>query len=138
MTVNQESAAEVARELAITARPRRSRLLIYSAFYILGTCCVLAAGPAAAQYAAGQDGPLAAATVSEFIATCDRNISQCESKMRIALLDKLITKDAVSVCMTDVHPQKAVLAWLSAHPETHAMPTEDGLYEAYKSLYPCR
>jgi hypothetical protein len=114
------------------------RLLISLAFYLLGTCCVLAAEYAAVQDTARQGGPLAAATVSEFIATCDSNISQCESKMRIALLDKLITKDAVSVCMTDVHPQKMVLAWLSAHPETHAMATEDGLYEAYKSLYPCR
>jgi hypothetical protein len=27
---------------------------------------------------------------------------------------------------------------LTAHPETHAMATEDGLYTAYKSLYRCR
>jgi hypothetical protein len=114
------------------------RLLIAPAFWILGACCVLAAGPAAAQVAAQQDGPADAATVNEFIATCDRDVSQCEHKMRLALLDKLITKDAVSVCLTDDHPQKPVIAWLKAHPETHAMETEDGLYTAYKSLYPCR
>jgi len=58
--------------------------------------------------------------------------------MRMAVLNKLLTKDAKSICITDVHPQKPVMAWLTAHPETHAMPTEDGLYTAYENLYPCR
>src|SRR5215469_8567160 len=116
----------------------RGRLLVSLAFYVLGTCPVLAAGSATAPVAAPQDGPLMAATVSEFIASCDRDNSQCASRMRTALLDKLNTRDSVSVCLTDVHPQKPVIAWLKAHPETHAMATEDGLYTAYKSLYPCR
>ena len=115
-----------------------SRLLISLALYVLGTCCGLAAPSAPAQDDVQQNGPADAATVNEFIATCDRDVSQCEHKMRLALLDKLITKDAVSVCLTDDHPQKPVIAWLKAHPETHTMATEDGLYTAYKSLYPCR
>ena len=116
----------------------RGRLLISPALYVLGTCCVLAAASAVAQDAAQQRPPSEAATVREFIVSCDRDNSQCEHTMRMAVLDKLIAKDSTSICMTDVHPQKPVIAWLKAHPETHAMPTEDGLYTAYKSLYPCR
>jgi hypothetical protein len=116
----------------------RGRLPYSLAFCVLGTSCVLAAGSAAAQDAAPQNAPSEAATVSEFIASCDRVNSQCEFTMRQAVLDKLITRDATSICMTDVHPQKAVIAWLKAHPETHSMATEDGLYTAYNSLYPCR
>ncbi|HWU56606.1 MAG TPA: hypothetical protein VN175_13945 [Rhizomicrobium sp.] len=109
-----------------------SRLLIS-----LVTCCALASGPAAAQNAAQQKPPSEAATISEFIASCDQNSSQCEYKMRMAALNKINTRGAVSICLTDDHPQKPVIAWLKAHPETHAMATDDGLYTAYKSLYPC-
>jgi hypothetical protein len=97
----------------------------------------LAAVPTVAQDA-GQQNPSEAATVRDFLASCDRNVSQCEHTMRMAVLNKLLTKDAKSICITDVHPQKPVMAWLTAHPETHAMATEDGLYTAYESLYPCR
>jgi hypothetical protein len=134
MNVNPEIAADLAQDWS----SRRGRLLISLAFCVLVPCCVLAAGSAAAAQDPAQQNPSEATTVSEFLASCDRNISQCEHTMRMAVLDKLITKDAKSICMTDVHPQKPVMAWLRAHPETHAMPTEDGLYTAYESLYPCR
>lgn len=78
-----------------------------------------------------------AVTVSDFIATCGRDNSLCEYKMRMAVLDKLKTRGATSICLTEVSPQKRVVAWLQAHPETHAMATEDSLYEAYKVLYRC-
>ena len=78
-----------------------------------------------------------AATVTDFIATCGRDNSLCEYRMRMAVLDKLNTRGATSICLTEVSPQKRVVAWLQAHPETHAMATEDGLYEAYKVLYRC-
>ena len=113
------------------------RLFISMTLYLLGTCCVLAAGASPAQDAVLQSGPLEAATVSKFIIACDHDDSQCEYMMRMALLDKLNAKDAVSVCLKDAHPRGPVIAWLKAHPETHAMQTEDGLYTAYQSLYPC-
>jgi hypothetical protein len=115
----------------------RCRLLLSLVFWIPGAFLVPAAGPAAAQDAAQRPSPFEAATVSEFITSCGQDTSQCEHTMRMAVLDKLLAKDATSICMTDVHPQNRVIAWLRAHPETHKMPTEDGLYTAYKSLYPC-
>jgi hypothetical protein len=114
----------------------RGRLLLSLAFCILGTLFP-PAGPAAAQDAAQQKSPFDAATVSEFVLACDRDVSQCAFRMRQAVLDKLITKDATSICFTDINPREPVIAWLRAHPETHKMATEDGLYEAYKSLYRC-
>jgi hypothetical protein len=110
------------------------RSLFYVAFCILGSSSV---SGAATQDAAQQMSPSEAATVSEFVASCDHDVFQCESRMRMAVLDKVITKDATSICIKDVHPQKPVIAWLRAHPETYKMATEDGLYTAYKSLYPC-
>ena len=133
MNVNPESATGLTQDWL----SRCGRLLVALAFYGLGTCCALAAVPTVAQDA-GQQNPSEAATVRDFLASCDRNVSQCEHTMRMAVLNKLLTKDAKSICITDVHPQKPVMAWLTAHPETHAMATEDGLYTAYESLYPCR
>ena len=115
----------------------RDRQFLFLAIYILGTAPSHAAGPVAAPSATQQMSPSEAATVSEFVATCDGNISMCEYKMRMAVLNKINTRNSASICITDAHPQKRVTAWLSAHPETHKMATEDGLYEAYKNLYPC-
>jgi hypothetical protein len=115
----------------------RGRLFLSLAFCILGSSFVPATEPAAAQHAAQQTSPSEAATVSEFVTSCDRNISQCAFTMREAVLDKLLTRDATSICFTNVNPQEPVIAWLRAHPETYNMATEDGLYVAYKSLYPC-
>ena len=84
-----------------------------------------------------QDVPFAAATVSEFLDSCDRDTSQCEFKLRLTLLDKLDARDATSVCIKDAHTRAPVIAWLKAHPQTHAWDPEDGIYAAYKALYPC-
>jgi hypothetical protein len=101
-------------------------------------------GPAMAQESSAQNSgpghqlaPFEAPTVAVFLASCDRDISQCEFTLRLALLDKLNTRDATSICEKEAHSEKPVIAWLKAHPETHAMATEDGIYAAYKSLYPC-
>ena len=84
-----------------------------------------------------QDAPFTAATVREFLALCGHDMSQCDYTVRSALLDKLNGKDATSVCLKGAHYQEPVIAWLQAHPQTAAMATEDGIYAAFKSLYPC-
>ena len=94
-------------------------------------------GTAAAQNVPRQQAPSDAATVGEFLAACESDASQCQFKLRLALLNKLNRSNATSVCIKVAHTQEPVIAWLKAHPETHAMATEDGIYAAYKSLYPC-
>ncbi len=101
---------------------------------VLLSLAVLAAPlPAGAQ----PDAPFEAATVKVFLEGCGRDMSQCDFKVRMALLDKLAGKDAVSVCLKGAHYQQPVIDWLKAHPETGAMATEDGIYAAFRSLYPC-
>jgi hypothetical protein len=96
----------------------------------------LLAGAAAAQ-AQQQDATFEAATVNQFLASCGRDMSQCDFKIRLALLDKLLAPDATSVCLKGAHYQAPVIAWLNAHSETWTMETEDGIYAAFKGLYPC-
>ena len=92
---------------------------------------------AADQDATAHDASFEAETVHNFLSSCDIDVSQCVFKLRLALLNKFNTRDAASVCIKDVQTRGPVIAWLKAHPETHAMETEDGIYAAYKSLYPC-
>jgi hypothetical protein len=92
---------------------------------------------AVAAQAQPQDAPFEAATVNQFLASCGRDMSQCDFKIRLALLDKLPAPDGTSVCLKGAHYQEPVLAWLTAHPETGSMATEDGIYAAFKGLYPC-
>jgi hypothetical protein len=92
---------------------------------------------APAQPMSVQDAPFEAQTVADFLTSCDRDTSQCAFKLRLTLLDKLNSRDAISVCIKDAHTQQPVITWLKAHSETHGMATEEGIYEAYKSLYPC-
>jgi hypothetical protein len=104
---------------------------------ILAFCLALAAGPAEAMDATPKDAPLEATTVGGFLAGCDKDMSQCDFELRQALLNKLDIKGPAQVCLKGAHYQTAVITWLRAHPETHAMVTDDGIYTAYKSLYPC-
>jgi hypothetical protein len=84
-----------------------------------------------------QDAPFEAATVQGFLAACGRDMSQCDFEIRMALLDKLPAKNAGSVCLKGAHYQQPVIDWLKHHAESWPMATEDGIYTAFRSLYPC-
>jgi len=90
-----------------------------------------------AAQAQSQDAPFEAATVNQFLTSCGRDMSQCDFEVRMALLNKLNAKDATSICLKGAHYQQPVIAWLKAHPETSDLATEDGIYTAFKELYPC-
>ena len=76
-------------------------------------------------------------SVQQFLSVCNRDASGCNIEISTALLDKLNARNATSVCMTDGHYEKPVVAWLQDHSESWPMPTEDGIYTAFKTLYPC-
>ena len=111
------------------------RLLFLLVFYLPGISSASGADPAL--FDPWRKSPSDAPTINEFIATCDGDVFQCEYKMRNAVLNNINKKDAQSICIKDDDPRNQVINWLKAHPETHTMPTEDGLYTAYKSLYRC-
>jgi len=110
---------------------------VRSGFFLLGVCLLSVGASAAPKSAAYQILPSEAVTVRDFIDSCDRNVSLCEYKMRMAALNNINTRDAVPVCLKNSEPRNEVMNWLKAHPETHGMATEDGLYKAYMTLYPC-
>ena len=96
-------------------------------------------GPAAAQPArsANQE-PLSvfsAPTVNEFLVACKADQGGCVDEVGIALMDKFQFQG--DICLPSVKYGDAVPGWLNSHAQTHAMPTEDGIYLAVKSLYPC-
>jgi hypothetical protein len=82
--------------------------------------------------------PYSAVTVKEYLATCKIHIDSCSLEVGNALMNKIDFRDTAQVCLNSGYDAHAILDWLVSHPETHQMPTEDGIYLAMRSLYPCR
>jgi hypothetical protein len=76
-----------------------------------------------------------APTVNDYLQACRIDQSACVDEVGSAMMDKF--EYAGDLCLTSVDYANAVPGWLSAHAETHSMPTEDGIYLALKSLYRC-
>jgi hypothetical protein len=82
--------------------------------------------------------PTSAATVSDYLIACEIHHDTCSLKVGNALVDKIDLQGTAQLCLDSGYDVNAILKWLSSHPDTHQMPTEDGIYVAMKSLYPCR
>jgi len=80
--------------------------------------------------------PYSAPTVNEFLTACRTDPADCVNEVGSAEMAKFQFDG--SLCLPSVDYAKPVPDWLQAHAETHAMPTEDGIYLALKSLYPCK
>jgi len=78
-----------------------------------------------------------APTVGDFLNDCIGNQSECVDEVGTALLDKMTLDGTAAVCLPSPDYAAGVLVWLDSHPETHNMPTEDGIYLTLKRLYPC-
>jgi hypothetical protein len=81
--------------------------------------------------------PFSAVTVSDYLAACTIHQNTCISEVGTALLNKIEFDAPSQICLPSVDYAAAVPKWLSNHPETSEMPTEDGIYLALKTLYPC-
>ena len=81
--------------------------------------------------------PFSAVTVNDYLAACTIHQNTCISEVGTALLDKIHYEAAPEICLSSVDYAAAVPKWLGDHPETFKMPTEDGIYLALKTLYPC-
>ena len=80
---------------------------------------------------------LSAATVSDFLTACRTSPYNCQAAVGTAVLEKAGHGGNVDICLPSTDYTKAVPGWLAAHPETHAMKTNDGIYLALQKLYPC-
>ena len=78
-----------------------------------------------------------APTVNDFLFVCRTNQSSCANEIGAAMMDKMPFNGTANICLSSTDYTVSVPAWLNAHPETHSMPTEDGIYLTLKKLYPC-
>jgi hypothetical protein len=81
--------------------------------------------------------PFSASTVNDFLVACRGDPGGCSEEVGTALMDKMIFDGTANICLPSTNYAAAVPGWLSAHPETHAMSAEDGIYLTLKKLYPC-
>ena len=72
----------------------------------------------------------------EFLAACKTDSADCINEVGSAEMDKFEYNG--TLCLPSVDYAQPVPQWLTAHPDTLAMPTEDGIYLALKTLYPCK
>jgi hypothetical protein len=115
--------------------------IAFIALFLISACG--AAGAQTASFAA-RPAPLAdeapvsvfsAPTVSGFLAACKADQGGCIDEVGSALMDKFQFRG--DICLPSINYADAVPGWLDSHNQTHAMATEDGIYLALKSLYPC-
>ncbi len=76
-----------------------------------------------------------APTIGEFLVACKADQGGCIDEVGTAFMDKFQYQG--DICLPSVNYADAVPGWLESHAQTHAMATEDGIYLAMKSLYPC-
>jgi hypothetical protein len=91
---------------------------------------------AQAALAAEQQSPLAATTISAFLAACPSDKASCSSMVGSVMITGQLND---MICMPDTPGDYTlpVIAWLTAHPETTAMTVNDGITLALKTVYRC-
>jgi hypothetical protein len=102
------------------------------AVFLISACAAAAAQPAPDQAPVSV---FSAPTVGEFLAACKGDQGGCIDEVGSALMDKFQYQG--DICLPSVRYADAVPGWLDSHAQTHALATEDGIYLALKSLYPC-
>ena len=78
-----------------------------------------------------------ALTIDDFLIACRGDQTSCADEVGSALMDKMTFDGTANICLPSTDYAEAVPEWLSSHPETYKMPTEDGIYLTLKKLYPC-
>jgi hypothetical protein len=117
----------------------RKSLLLSPIFLWLTATSLFAASPPAKEPlpSVGEPSVYAASTVRQFLTACTIDQGACVDEVGTALMDKMDYTGTSNVCIQSPDYGGAVPKWLSAHPETSNMATEDGIYLAIKTLYPC-
>ena len=77
-------------------------------------------------------------TVGTFLAACGSDQGGCADEVGNALMLKMRFDGSVNLCLPGPDYSGSVIDYLKAHPETHTMQTEDGIYLAVQKVYTCR
>jgi hypothetical protein len=111
-------------------------------------CGALLLSVASRAYAAPPELPISASvysapsiysalTIDDFLIACRGDQIGCADKVGTALMDKMTFDGTANICLPSTDYAEAVPEWLNSHPETHKMPTEDGIFLSLKNLYYC-
>jgi hypothetical protein len=79
----------------------------------------------------------ASANVGQFLAVCGGDQGGCAGEVGNSLMEKMVFDGTANICLPGPDYPGPVLDYLKAHPETHSMPTEDGIYLAIRKVYSC-
>ena len=82
--------------------------------------------------------PFSAITVKNYLDACKIHHTTCSLEVGTALMDKMDYRGVAKVCLESGYDVQKILDWLVSHPETHPMPTEEGIYLATRALYQCK
>jgi hypothetical protein len=115
---------------------------------VIACMTILAVTPALAQISAKAPKPAApitipdsvysSANVGRFLAVCSSDQGGCADEVGNALMLKMGFDGSADICLPGADYSGPVIDYLKAHPETHAMQTEDGIYLAIRTVYACR
>lgn len=81
--------------------------------------------------------PLAARTAGEFAKDCVDYNAGCADVVGMSLMDKIDFARTSRICLPGTDYAHGVVQWLTAHPETASMSTEDGIFLALQTIYAC-
>jgi hypothetical protein len=85
-----------------------------------------------------QSSVYSSADVGKFLTVCGSDQGGCADEVGNALMLKMQFDGSVNLCLPGPDYSQGVVDYLKAHPETHSMQTEDGIYLAIQKVYTCR
>src|ERR1700753_4188490 len=75
-------------------------------------------------------------TIKQFLNVCSNDQGGCADEVGTALINKMSFDGRSNICLPGPDYAAPALKWLTAHPETADMPTQDGIYLALQKVYP--
>jgi hypothetical protein len=79
----------------------------------------------------------ASANIGQFLIVCGNDQGGCADEVGNALIDKMQFDGTANICLPGPDYPVGALKYLNAHPEMRSMPTEDGIYQALRTVYSC-
>ncbi len=107
-------------------------------FTIAALCAAASVATVWREASSSADNPIATA---DFVAQCQTATPQC-AEMVTGAMRWDVGKQGLSRSCLSKRPSaptmaRSIAVWLNAHPETHALPIEQGISKAADAIWPC-